>query len=132
MAKRKTVGLIAFLKGTSNPADMMPGCANYDGNYGGCLLDETCKVEQGKRCVYFEKAVLPTAKDIGLQSVYSQYEKSIGIEGALKISMGQARLCPECGAGLKLRQRFCDSCSKRRRRDSYRKTRANKRSKRNT
>ena len=132
MINRKTVGLTTFLKGSSNPADRMPGCANYDHHYGGCLFRDTCLVQDGKRCSYFETTVLPTAKDIGLQSVYSQYEKSIGIEGALKISIGSARLCPECGAGLKLRQRFCDSCSESRRRDSYRKSRENRRSKRNS
>ena len=150
MSKRKrTVGLLAFFRGSSYPAEGIPGCANYDKHYGGCLfrtaertpsndlLEEekskcSCLVQQDKRCAYFEKAVLSTAKDIGLQSVYSQYEKSIGIEGALKISIGSARLCPECGAGLKLRQRFCDSCSESRRRDSYRKSRENRRSKRNS
>lgn len=142
--QKRTVGLIAFLRGSSNPADMMPGCANFDHCYGGCLfrtaegtpnndlLEEekskcSCLVQQGLRCASFERAILPMAKDIGLQSVYSQYEKSIGIEGALKISIGSARLCPECGAGLKLRQRFCDSCSKRRRQKSYRKVRENQR-----
>ena len=130
MAKKK-VGLIAFLKGTSNPEDGMPGCANYDHYYGGCLLWETCKVERGQRCGYFEKAVLPTAADIGLsERMYSLYEKQCSVSGPLERS--QTRICPDCGTGLKPRQRYCDNCAKKHRRESYRKARDNKRSKRNS
>ena len=130
MAKqRKSVGLIAFLKGSSNPAERMPGCANYDHHYGGCLLDNTCKVQQGKRCSYFERAVLPTAIDIGLKEhIYSLYGNHVGIEGYQQFDKSNIRRCPDCEAELKPRQRYCDECKKRRRRKSYR----NSRSKRNS
>jgi hypothetical protein len=52
---RKSVGLIMFLKGSSNPKQQMPGCANYDHYYGGCSLWGECRQEQGKRCDYFEE-----------------------------------------------------------------------------
>ena len=128
MAKRRrSVGLIAFLKGSSDPKEQMPGCANYDHHYGGCLFEDTCFVQEGKRCGYFEKAVLPTAADIGLkESVYSQYAKQVGIEGYLHLDNGDIRKCPDCGAELKPRQKYCDDCSKKRRRATYRKTRQKK------
>ena len=124
MSKRKrTIGLIAFLKGTSNPADRMPGCANYDHHYGGCVYADTCSVQEGNRCAYFEKAVLPTAADIGLKElVYSQYAKQVGIELDCEFIASDIRRCPDCKAELKARQKYCDDCSKRRRRESYRKS----------
>ena len=125
MPKRKrTVGLIAFLKGSSSPEERMPGCANFDHYYGGCLFSDTCLVQEGKRCGYFEKAVLPTAADIGLKEhIYSQYQKHVGIAGVGQFDSGNIRRCPECGAELKPRQRYCDKCRDERRRDSYRRRR---------
>lgn len=125
MAKRKrTVGLIAFLKGNTDPAVCMPGCANYDHHYGGCLFGDACLVEQGKRCGYFEKAVLPTAKDAGLREhVYSLYQKHTGIEACGELDREPAPRCPDCGAELRPRQRYCDACATRRRRQSYRRAR---------
>lgn len=137
MARRKrTVGLIAFLRGHTDPVVGMPGCANYDHHYGGCLfrtakgkpsknlLEEEkskcpCLVEIGKRCSYFERAVLPTAADIGLREyVYAAYERQVGLSGRLKTE--PVRYCPECGAELKPRQRYCDECSRKRRLQSKR------------
>ena len=127
--RRRTVGLIAFLKGNTDPAVGMPGCANYDHHYGGCLFGDACFVEQGKRCEYFEKAVLPTAADIGLKElVYSLYERQVGIAGIGQFDGGNIRRCPDCGAELRRRQRYCDDCKRKRRRKSYR----NSRSKRNS
>lgn len=130
MAKRKrTVGLIAFLKGNTDPAVGMPGCANYDHHYGGCLFHGSCLVEEGKRCGYFERAVLLTAVDIGLKElVYSLYERQVGIAGIGQFDSGEIRRCPDCGAELRWRQRYCDDCKHKRRRRSYR----NSRSKRNS
>ncbi len=124
MARKRTVGLIAFLKGNTDPAAGMPGCANYDHRYGGCLFNDECRVEQGKRCGYFEKAVLPTAADIGLKEVvYLAYEKQVGIANDGGLEREPVRLCPDCGVELRPRQRYCDTCGKRRRRQSYRKRR---------
>jgi len=125
MARKKaSVGLVAFLKGSTNPKKEMPGCANYDHRYGGCLFNDECTVERGSRCAYFESAVLPTADDIGLkEAVYAAYEKQVDIVNNGGLEREPIRLCPDCGAELKPRQRYCDMCGKRRRRQSYRKTR---------
>ena len=115
----KRIGLAAFIKGSSKAAEQ-PGCANYDHHYNGCLFGKMCKVEQGQRCGYFEKAVLPAAADIGLsERMYSLYEKQCGISGTLE--RGQMRICPDCeGTGIKPRQRFCDNCTRKRRRKTQR------------
>jgi hypothetical protein len=128
MKTKRTIGLMAFLRGSTNPEDRVPGCCNYNLNSGGCLCGDKCKVEQGKRCEYFEKAVLPTAADIGLKElVYKLYGKQVGIDKeVLKIPQKEdARLCPDCGAALKPRHRYCDKCTIKRRRESYRTKRRN-------
>jgi hypothetical protein len=120
--KRNTVGLIGFLKGSTDPKAGMPGCSNYDHRRGGCLFGDDCSVEQGERCSYFERAVLPTATDI---RTYSQYEALCGIGEPLV--RREVRKCPDCGSGLRFRQRYCADCSRRRRRKSYRQSRQKKR-----
>ncbi len=129
MAKgKRTVGLIAFLKGVSDPKTGMPGCANLDHHSSGCSYGNVCLVQTGKRCRYFEKVVLPTSGDIGLrESVYSQYRKHVGLDGNGELGIGPLRRC-DCGAELKQRKRYCDHCASKRRRETYRKSR----SKRNT
>ena len=110
----KSVGLIRFLKGTSDVKAGMPGCANYDHHYGGCLFGKKCKVEQGKRCSYFERAVLPTAADIGRRDeIYHQYEVKCKV--AEPLTRPGLRLCPDCGIGLNLRERYCKNCARARR-----------------
>ncbi len=130
MAKRKTIGLIAFLMGSTSPKNKMPGCCNYDHDSGGCLGKDHCFVKQGERCEYFEKVVLPTSADSGRKElIYSLYQKHVGIaEDDLLINTANIRPCPDCGAELKPRQRYCDDCRNKRRRQSYR----NSRSKRNS
>jgi len=114
---RKKIGLMVFLRGTSTPADMMPGCANFDHRYGGCLYADFCLVQDDKRCNYFEQAVLPTAIDLGLLGeITTAYRRHMGLEE--KNLSG--RKCPECGAILKPRRRFCDDCRERRNRESKR------------
>jgi len=122
MAKHR-VGLITFLKGDANPERGMPGCANFDHYYGGCLFRKTCLVQDCKRCEYFERAVLPTAADIGLKElVYSLYENHVGMTKGLKI--GKIRKCPDCHkAELLPRKRVCPKCKERRRKRTYRESR---------
>ncbi len=125
--RRRTVGLIAFLKGNTDPEVGMPGCANYDHHYGGCLFNDKCLVQEGKRCGYFERAVLPTAADIGLkEQLYSLYEEHVGMQGNEILSRGQIRRCPDCGDEVGTRQRFCLRCSKKRRQETYRRSRRKK------
>lgn len=134
MAKRKqTVGLIAFLKGSSDPRAGMPGCANFDHHYGGCLFHDVCLIQEGKRCGYIERAVLPTAADIGLKDlIYSLYEEQVSIAGNGLLKRGKIRRCPDCADEVGPRQRYCQKCSKKRRRESYRRAREKQRLMRNS
>lgn len=124
MADRKrTVGLIAFLKGSTDPKAGMPGCANFDHHYGGCLFQDVCFVQEDKRCGYFEKGVLPVGDSITRQ----KYEALTGayIEGQVM------NLCSDCGKLVPPRRRYCDNCKKKRRqktnRDNLRKFRQKQR-----
>ncbi len=112
----KAVGLIRFLKGTTDVKAGMPGCANYDRLSGDCLLGKKCKVEQGKRCSYFERAVLPT----GGSDIREKYESLTGayIEGETR------NLCNDCGRPIPPRRRYCDKCVVKRRQATYRQRRA--------
>lgn len=113
--QRRSIGLMVFLRGRQDPDEGLPGCANYDKYYGGCVFRKDCLVEQNKRCKYFEVAVLPSAKDIGLQAMVSKlYADHVGCDD---IPSGQDRRCG-CGAGLRPRQRQCSECSEKSRRES--------------
>ena len=121
--RKRNVTLLIFLKGTSDPHDRMPGCANYDHHYGGCLFENfggQCAVlDLRKRCGYFERAVLPTAADIGQRDhVYGLYEQLVGVvidRNKTRQKTGNVRPCPDCGTSLRPRQRYCDTCSRRHR-----------------
>ena len=131
MIMRKNIGLIAFLKGSSNSAEMMPGCSDYNHHYGGCAFREGCLVEQKKRCGHFEQAILPTAADIGLKErVCTLYRKQVGIEDRFgfdtQLETKPGRNCPDCGAELLPRKRYCEKCTKKRRQDAYRRKRPKK------
>lgn len=125
---RHEVSLMTFLRGSSNPEHLIPGCSCYDHAHGGCLYDEFCWVEQGQRCPWFEKAVLPTATDTGQQEhIYSLYESHVDMPGLW--DRNDARLCPDClKAELAMRQRYCPDCTRKRRlktkRENQRKYRA--------
>jgi hypothetical protein len=117
--QKRNVGLITFLKGSSNPVDKMPGCANFDHHYGECLEAETCSVKDGNRCQYFEAAVLPTAADIGqLERITKLYQKQIGIEQ----EHIEIRKCPDCQTELRPRERYCSDCKRKRRLETKRQT----------
>lgn len=123
MAKHRNIGLIAFIKGTSNPADKMPGCANFDFHHGGCLYAEICSVHDGNRCKHFEDAVLPTAADIGqLKRITKLYQRYVGIEQDDRQSkIDKMRKCPDCEAELRPRQRYCSDCKRKRMLETKRK-----------
>jgi len=122
------------LKGSSDPKDQMPGCANYDHHYGGCLFENfggACAVEIGKRCGYFERAVLPTSAETGQREhIYGLYEQTVGViidTAKTRKRTGDARPCPDCGSPLRTRQRYCDTCSTRRQREQNRRYSRNRR-----
>ncbi len=48
-----------------------PGCANFDYHYDSCLFRDGCLVQQGKRCDYFERAVLPAIDDNIMVELYN-------------------------------------------------------------
>ena len=131
MTRQKTIGLTTFLKGSSNPADRMPGCASFDIQRNNCIFGNKCHVLEGRRCAWFEKAVLPTAKEVGLlQHIVTAYSNKVGLRGELDhlCSYENVRVCPDCRGALQPRHRYCEKCSTRRRKQNVR----NSRSKRNS
>lgn len=127
--------LLIFLKGNSDSKANMPGCANYDRNYGGCLLAQTakelfallsckkielsCFIENSKSCTYFEKAVLPVAYQNGYgDKMTDLYNKQTGAKIRVR-NKPKVRKC-DCGVVLKSRQRLCSKCKIKKRRETYR------------
>jgi len=106
VAKKKETKLIGFLKDNR---------ANYDRHYQSCLFADLCKVFDGERCGYFEKCVLgpPDYKyklpEYDYAKLFAQYAN---LTGAKKQKV-KVRRC-ECGTPLRLRQRYCERCSKQR------------------
>jgi len=124
--RHKKIRLKTFLAGSSSPEQRMPGCANLDRSYGGCLFAESCKVMDGFRCEYFEQAVLPTARDIGLYAeMLQQYKDQTGGEYDPVVDSDDQRQCA-CGQALEKRRRICDKCRRKRRKETYRRNRKKK------
>ena len=97
-------------------------CANWDNHYQSCLFADSCKVFDGQRCGYFEKAVLgpPDYKykiaGYDYAKLFAQYAEQTG---ARKQKV-KVRRCA-CGAALtKLRQKLCDRCKKKNRKKTKR------------
>ena len=113
----RRVALMAFLRGSSDPKDLMPGCANIDRDHGGCLLREKgCLVDRAKRCRWFERAVLPTANQIGQRiELMAEYETRTGAV-AYRPKPTETREDRRCGCGAPLppRRRCCDKCQRQR------------------
>jgi len=114
MRQKQTIGLMQFLRGSTNVELKMPGCACY--YEGACIFDEPCKVQNGKRCKYFERCVLPTAADMGLNTcVYRKYEKLM----KARLKKKKVRHCV-CGREMQKHRRYCDLCREQRRKKSNR------------
>lgn len=87
-------------------------CANWDNYYKLCQWgDEKCRVMEGKRCGYFEKAVLgphdykyrlPGYDYVKLFAEYAEQTHA-------QTKKVKQRRC-ECGEPLSHRQRYCESC----------------------
>ncbi len=82
--------------------------------------DHPCVLADNKRCPYFELLVLPLA------TCTPNQDKAAGFHEAAREYYGKlahnipkeylkARKCPDCGAALAKRKRYCDQCSKKRR-----------------
>jgi hypothetical protein len=99
-------------------------CASYDKHDEACAFGDSCKVLDGQRCDYFEKAVLgpPDYKyklpgyDYG--KLFAQYAEQTKTE----TQQVNLRRCG-CGTRLRHRQRYCDECARKRRLDTYRRPR---------
>lgn len=101
-------------------------CANWHSTVNGCIMEVVgshaegeCAVRDGKRCAYFERAVLPLA---GRLAQYAEipalyYEKQT--DGKLGVLIEQNH-CGDCGQVIPGRRRVCDKCRVKRRRASYR------------
>ena len=112
MSKTKETTLQKFLK---------DNCANYDKHYQSCLFADSCRVFDGQRCGYFERCVLgpPEYKyklpGYDYAKLFAQYAEQTGAK-AQKVKV---RRC-ECGKSLRPQQRYCDDCTKKRRRKTRR------------
>ena len=94
-------------------------CANYNKHYGTCVTDKNCVVEEGKRCGYFERAVLGP-KDYRHRLPLVDYEKMFALysEATGKESETVTGNRCRCGANLPPRKRYCNSCRVKRRRQT--------------
>ncbi len=106
MRKIKETTITRFLK---------DNCANYDKHYQKCLFAESCRVFDGQRCGYFERFILgpPDYKyklpGYDYSKLFAQYADLT----KTKKQRVKVRRC-ECGTPLRIRQRYCESCSKQR------------------
>jgi len=121
-------------------------CANSQGQrcLGVAINSQTadplpfCLVKRRMRCRYFEGCVLPLSSRVpvyaGAASDYRRNLSPQAIDGApqavkdhpffhtfnSRAGGTKARMCPECGAPLAKRKRYCAKCTAKRRRESYR------------
>jgi len=106
MSKITETTLTRFLK---------DNCANFDKHYQKCLFADSCRVFDGQRCGYFERCVLgpPDYKyklpGYDYAKLFGQYAEQTGAQS----QRVKVRLC-ECGTPLRLRQRYCKVCAKKR------------------
>jgi len=92
-------------------------CANHVGS--GCFNERPCLLAQrGVRCSYFESAVLPLSKrKAAYADVPKHYWARAKVDGMREDAA--ERVCA-CGNALADRERVCERCKIRRRRESYR------------
>ena len=101
------------VKGTTLMKFIKDECANFDKHYQECVSGGECKVLNGERCGYFEQRVLGTPDypyrlpGYDYSKLFAQYAEQTGTQKR-KVKV---RRC-DCGAPLRYRQRYCDSCAK--------------------
>jgi len=102
-------------------------CANAQAGDRCLFLEKSgCLVVRGRRCRYFERAVLPLLTRCASPRCLKLYPDAVG--GYLKLHPElngtlvpePTRACPLCGEPLKKRQRYCDACAKARRKAATR------------
>ncbi len=72
--------------------------------------DTRCLLAQGKRCGYFERAVLPLAKRADREDAKRARRAYEAAHGVLGGGPDEERSCPDCGAPIPKGRRYCDSC----------------------
>jgi hypothetical protein len=95
-------------------------CANWqDGACAGIEEHhDKCLVADGEKCAYFEGSVL----QLDALSKDDRYRQQI-IEARIAYNgraEARGRPCPDCGTPMRPRQRYCDECRKKRRREAAR------------
>lgn len=96
-------------------------CVNFDKYYQLCISDKPCKVIEGVRCGYFEKCVLGAPDYLyklpgyDYAKLFAQYSE---LTDAKKQKVAQRKCI--CGEPLGYRQRYCDKCSRIRKRENAR------------
>jgi hypothetical protein len=89
-----------------------------------CTPRSRCRVAEGQRCEYFERAVLPLAdKPSPASDRMLQQKRAWARQEYLGSHLLRDRAggrCPECGNPKPRRHRFCETCSGRRRREAGR------------
>ncbi len=112
LTMKQTKGLKVFLRDE---------CANYDKHRESCLVGDSCKVMNGRRCSYFERFVFGPPDypfkipGYDYAKLFGQYAEQTGAD-AQKVKQ---RRC-DCGTPLRHRQRHCDDCTVNRRRKTKR------------
>lgn len=102
-------------------------CANYYDHYSICVMsDNSCRVLKGKRCGYFERAVLgpPDYKyrsaGYNYGRIFEQYSKlKKELRGELH-KVKEINRCALCGESIPPNFKYCEKCGKRQKRDLHR------------
>ena len=100
-------------------------CSNWDTNTClGATIKSTglfntsgkCVIIEGKPCPYFEKSVLPSAKnDPNYDKIVKHYCK-INPENI----PADSNICNDCGKTIPPRKRYCKECANKRRKKTFR------------
>lgn len=103
-------------KPTRSPAAMAKAeCSEHRGTQ--CLVRPSCLVEDGQRCGYFERAVLPLAA--AYPESYAKACDAYWRRAGISHPNAAARRC-ECGNPLPKFKRFCPRCMRERQREQAR------------
>lgn len=116
MKKRASAALNSFVKGE---------CANYDNSEKRCVFDYKCKILAGKRCAYFERAVLgpPDYKyrrsGYNYKKIFKQYSQ-IRKELRGELHKVNVNSCAICGEAIPPNFTYCERCGKIQKRNAQR------------
>jgi hypothetical protein len=111
-------------------------CANWRKDGKGCLgamIDDDLQIRRihsrpkcvlgtpGERCEYFEECVAPMGPSIYDPKQRAEFEAAVrDYRLAAKLPAVEDRPCPMCGGPMAPRQRFCEECAAKRRRETQR------------